>query len=435
MQLASPAGRFTGVTWTGVLFRRLMAVPLAALRILGAHWAMLITVIALGLAGRQAVIWLAVVVSNDSPLLATLLMPLAPISVMAALIFALWQLRPSLPFVSQVLTTDPTKEGLRTRLITLGGLLIPFLTVYSSTGLLKADVRAFIADATVDESVNTLTTADYSRVFIQTPWIIALLVATALVLRKLIAVFALGERFLPVAFAGAYLEVLWMISLSVVLASRIEDVKSWALTRASVAPVVDAVTGVLDWATGLTGQAGTVVAAVIGFVAGIDDLVVVPIAWLTLGAAIYGTSVAASQADTAARAPGSTPVSSLTAAAKQRLEAEARTIVNDASFPIAGPIRTAWGSFKKVAAAGIAPVIGFCILFAFAELAELATVYLWRAVAGPHELMLSYALEPYAIALAKLVYYVVALALVAPAIDRVLRFTRADLAGRHRVTA
>lgn len=418
--------------------QRLAAVPLAALRILGAHWAMLITVIALGLAGRQAVIWLAVLVSDVSPLAATLMLPLAPISVMSALIFALWRLRPSLPFVSAVLDTDPTKEGLRTRLITLGGLLIPFLTVYSSTGLLKADVRAFISDATVDEGVNNLTTTDFSRVFIQTPWIIALLVVTALVLRKLIAVFALGERFLPVAFAGAYLEVLWMISLSVILASRIEDVKSWALTRASVAPVVDAVTGVADWATGLAGQAGAVVAAIIGFVAGIDDLVVVPIAWLTLGAAIYGTSVAASQADAAAgepRAPGSTPVSSLTAAAKRRLEDEARTIVNDASFPIAGPIRTAWGSLKKVAAAGIAPVIGFCILFAFAELAELATVYLWRAVAGPHELMLSYALEPYAIVLAKLVYYVVALALVAPAIDRVLRFTRADLAGRHRVTA
>ena len=75
-------------------------IPIRAVSLLFRHLPQLVTVICLGLAGRQTVIWLAVWLSAFSSLAASLIMPLAPLMVMLSIIFSLWLLRPSLPFLA-----------------------------------------------------------------------------------------------------------------------------------------------------------------------------------------------------------------------------------------------------------------------------------------------------------------------------------------------
>ena len=171
--------------------RRTAAVPVDALRLLARHWAALLTVIALGLGVRALVIWAAVLVSGVSSLAAVFLIPLAPIAVMTSLIAALWILRPSLPYISRAVE-DPARGSTSARLLTIGGLLIPFLTVYSSNGLLREDTRAYVHDATLAETSRNLFTADFGRSNYEITWVLVSLIVVALVLRKSIGVFALG---------------------------------------------------------------------------------------------------------------------------------------------------------------------------------------------------------------------------------------------------
>mgnify|MGYP006902848737 FL=1 len=62
-------------------------IPFRAAGLLIRHLPQLVTLVCLGLAGRQAVIWLATWVSDFSSFAASLIMPLAPLSVMLSLVF------------------------------------------------------------------------------------------------------------------------------------------------------------------------------------------------------------------------------------------------------------------------------------------------------------------------------------------------------------
>lgn len=118
--------------------RESVSIPARAAKLLATNLSMLLTLICLGLAGRQAIIWLAVWLSNFSSFAASLVMPLAPVCVMLSLIFCLWQLRPSLPFLAatfpdraetstrngsngDVDTRNPKAPGARRRLHRFGG--------------------------------------------------------------------------------------------------------------------------------------------------------------------------------------------------------------------------------------------------------------------------------------------------------------------------
>lgn len=105
--------------------RESVIIPARAVRSMFQHLPQLGTVICLGLAGRQAVIWLAFWISGFNTLAANLIMPLAPLSVMMSLIIALWLLRPSLPFLAATFP-DRKKTSTRTRVVSAGSMLICF---------------------------------------------------------------------------------------------------------------------------------------------------------------------------------------------------------------------------------------------------------------------------------------------------------------------
>lgn len=408
--------------------RRTAAVPVDALRLLARHWAGLLTVIALGLGVRALVIWAAVLVSGVSSLAAVFLIPLAPIAVMTSLIVALWILRPSLPYISRAVE-DPARGSTSTRLLTIGGLLIPFLTVYSSNGLLREDTRAYVHDATLAETSRNLFTADFGRSNYEITWVLVSLIVVALVLRKIIGVFALGERSVGWAGASAYLEVLWMVTFSVVLASGIGRLRDWVATRAVVAPVMDTWESVRDWSLEVAGPVGAVLQWLVTLVSSADDVIIIPVAWLTLGATIYGTklvteSTASAATPAEAGEKGASRGRTSTARLRQlelAARSEARKALDEAAQPLLGPVKSTLSSLGRIAAAGLGPMVMFCLLFTLAKAVELGVLHLGRWVVGPQDLWAGAATDPYILVVARMAYFLAALVFIAPALDRLLR--------------
>lgn len=350
------------------LIRESAIIPVRAASLLLQHLPQLVTLVCLGLGGRQAAIWLATLVSDYSSFAASLIMPLAPLCVMLSLIFCLWALRPLLPFLS-VTFPGLSETSARTRLLSAGGMLISFLTVYATHGMLKEDLGAFRRAATFDEYQNQFFDADFNRAFVHsTGGLIALVVGT-IVLRKIVGYFALAERGLGFTYLSAYLEVLWMTTVSVFLTNQLAAVQTWALTRQSLAPAyrkyLELKTVIAD-SFGPLGDAWSWLAAKLPT---LNQLVTVPIAWLTLGAVVFGTSLVAKEVkDKAAEAAAEEPEavtgprgSRVRTRLKSAAEHEAKHAVDEAVKPVAGPIKTTWKSLKTLSRAGLIPMTIFCL--------------------------------------------------------------------------
>lgn len=419
-------------------------IPGRAVTLLLRHLPQLVTVICLGLAGRQAVIWCAVWLSTFSSLAASLVMPLAPLSVMVSLIFCLWLLRPSLPFLSATFP-DRDETSSRLRLMSVGGLLISFLTVYSTHGMLKEDLAAFRRAATLDEFQNQGFEADFSRAFVMDTWTIVGLIVVTIVLRKIIGYFALAEKGLGFSYLSAYLEVLWMSMVSVVLTNQLTSIQDWALSRRSMAP---AYRSYVDMKTNLEETAGPFMDAwtwLAEKLPALNQFITVPIAWLTLGAVVFGTSIAAKKAadqeqsekeaeeaaDKAAAEAGSAAAEQPRESARVRVrkrvrstaEQEAKNAFDNALQPVAGPLKSTWNGLRTLARAGLVPMTIFCLIFIFATGIELGVVELGRAIAGPQQHLLSETAATYILIVARAVYLIVVACLIASALDFFLRNT------------
>ncbi|MCP1387882.1 hypothetical protein M5J20_06715 [Corynebacterium sp. TA-R-1] len=416
-------------------------IPGRALTLLLRHLPQLVTVICFGLAGRQAAIWLAVWLSSFSSFAASLVMPLAPLCVMVALIFSLWLLRPSLPFLAATFP-DRSETSPKVRLLTAGGMLVSFLTVYATHGMLKEDLAAFRRAATVDEIQNQGFNADFSRAFVDsTAALIGLIVGT-IVLRKIVGYFALAERGLGFTYFAAYLEVLWMSTVSVFLTNKLADVQSWALTRQSIAPAYHRYE---DVRTGIEDSAGFVADAwnwLSNTLPAFNQLVTIPIAWLTLGAVVFGTSLAAKQAEekaepeeAAAEEAAAEEVVPEGASVRVRrhfksaAKQEAKHAVDEALQPVAGPLKTTWKGLRTLARAGLVPMTIFCVIFMLATGVELGVVQLGRLIAGPQDIIMSEVVASYILVTARAAYLLVVVCLIASALDFFLRHSYAGAGG------
>lgn len=413
-------------------------IPLRAASLLFRHLPQLVTLVCLGLAGRQAVIWLATWVSDYSSFAASLIMPLAPLSVMLSLIFCLWALRPSLPFLS---ATFPglSETSTRTRLLSAGGMLISFLTVYATHGMLKEDLSAFRRAATFDEYQNQFFEADFNRAFVNSTGALIALVVGTIVLRKIVGYFALAERGLGFTYLSAYLEVLWMTTVSVFLTNRLAAVQDWALTRQSLAPAYRKYLELKTTIADSFGPLGDAWAWLAAKLPALNQLITVPIAWLTLGAVVFGTSLVAKEVkDNAAEAeaisdPPETAPQPARAHVRTRLKSaaghEAKHAVDEAVKPVAGPVKTTWKGLKALSRAGLIPMTIFCLVFMLATVVELGIVELGRAIIGPQDPHIGYPLGAYILIVSRAAYLLVVVCLIASALDFFLRHSYSPAAG------
>lgn len=421
----------TETTLRGVA-RESAVIPVRGAHLLIRNFPQLVTVICLGLAGRQAVIWLAVWLSAYSSFAASLVMPLAPVCVMLAIIFCLWLLRPSLPFLAATFP-ERGETSPKVRLLSAGGMLISFLTVYSTHGMLKEDLASFRHAATITEFQNQGVDADFSRAFVDSiPALIGLIGGTIL-LRKIIGYFALAEKGLGLTYLSAYLEVLWMTTVSVFLTNQISALQDWALSRQSVAPAYRGYKSLKTEAETALGDSAGVIADAWTWLAdtlpAFNQLVTIPIAWLTLGAVVFGTSLAAKKAadgeDKQEEQPeGEAPRRRMSAQLKAAAEAEAKRTVDEALQPVAGPLKTLWNALKTLARAGLVPMTIFCLVFMSAVAVEIGAVELGRAIAGPQtDILLSEVAAQYILVGARACYLLVVVCLIASGLDFFLRHT------------
>lgn len=384
-----------------------------AARVFAAHWPHLVGLFLLGWTGRMGFLWLAVEVSDANPTVAVFLLPLAPMSTLVSLVLMLRATAPSLPAFAPLFDSLTWRQRLRSDLVVAGQVLLPFLAVYASAGLLRDDVRVFLHDSTADESLNAdIVSMDWGRADYADGWGLVALIVGALVARKAIALASLAARSVAWAGVAAYIEVLWLMTLATAFASRLEEVSAWVTSRQAVAEVIGWYETGRGWLEGVAAPVVDLVDAVGAFLGGLGQIVLVPVAWLAIGAAVYGRQLSGSALKVETH-------EEVTARLK-RVPNPVRRVVAQAVEPVTTPVTSTLTAIGKVAAAGVLPMVLFCVVFVVANQVQTGVALLLRAVVGPGEALRQYALTTYALLAERGVYFVVVLCLLGAAVNAVV---------------
>lgn len=407
----------------------LLRVPWMGLRLLARHWPTLLALCLLGLGLRQGVVWLGVEVSRWSSTLAVLLIPLAGLAMLAALILMLWTTRPSLPGLGPVAVEPGAHGRVRAGTAAMTGLLIPFLAIYASQGFLAEDGRTFVRTVIAQEARQNELAMDVGRLDLATGWVYVAIIAGAFLARRLIRAFRLEKRSTGIGILAAYLEGLWLLTLGVAVASWFDGLVEWVSTRRVIAGII---TGWESLLAGL-GPVGAAAGWVSSHLGSLSAVIVVPVAWLSVGALVYGEELAAEKKADEAAAVEDSAGASRTARVAAATGRQARRLAREAAAPVVGPVEGALTALRKVAVAGILPMVFFCLVFVVST--QIATVAgnAVRWLIGPRSEQLSAAIEPYAVLAGRLCYFMIAIVLLAAAIDRIL--TQARERGEARAAA
>lgn len=432
-----------------------LAVLRDAARLLVAHWPVLVVLFLLGAMLRNASLWAALVTSRHEPWVATFIVPLAPLFTLVALILMLRALTPSLDHVGgpagapslmeSAGVAEPgrrrgrraiarTRAVVNDRLALLAGTLVPFITVYAVQGYLIEDRNQFVNESFADEWFNQSNVFDDVAMQARTVadesafWIGAVVVL-ALVLRWLVDAFDLPKRGTGWGLFAAWLEVTWLTWLAALFSHQWRQIREWAADRV-----------ILEWIAGwwaaLTGWLGPVGAAmegarswVWGLLGDFDALVVVPLAWLAIGAVAYSRTLP----------PAGKHEIPAVEKYQQRLKARAgdrweRQVKGRWSILpdwlrswLARPVNSVTGRFGglarglgTLAAAGLVPMLLFCLVFLLTRQISGLVIEGLRWVVGPQDPQVMIHFHPYLDLAANLVTTVLQVVLLAAAIDRMM---------------
>ncbi|AXH96999.1 hypothetical protein DV701_13510 [Ornithinimicrobium avium] len=405
-----------------------LVVVVDGLRLLVRHWPVLVVLFLLGAAVRELVLWGSFVLSREHPVAASVTVTLAPLATLTALILMLRALLPSLRHV------EGRPETMSQRMQVVSGALIPFLALYAAQGYLRDDMRRFVNETFSEEFRQTtfLTgsqMADRTIGTVDTPVLVATVVA-ALVLRWLVDRLDLPRRHAVFGFLAAWLEVVWLAFAAKSIATQWSGLWGWVLDRRAV----DGVVGVWERLTGALGPVGGAVSSLTSWVWGVlgdfDVLVVVPLAWLVVGAVVYGSTLGDPVE------PPEVPLPERVARRVRTLEelvAAARVRQRLSLLPdwlrdwLAQPIASFTSRFtslgtglRTLVRAGLVPMVTLCLVFLLARQSQLLVAWGLRAVLPSMEAELMVALAPYVDILFSGVSWVLVAVLVAAAVDRFL---------------
>lgn len=406
-----------------VWFRDLGGVVAHGVRLWVRWWPVLLVLALLAVAGRYAAGWAAVNAAGVSNTLGWAVLVLAPLCMVAGIVAMLHVLRRDLPALAAIGRTrapdDPTSGHERGLVDVLGSVFVPFLALYASYGFLADDRARFLNTAAYRAFVEngfslTGERPDGSFVDLATGWWVLLVVGVAVVLRWAIGRWEGRSHRRALAFAGAYVEAFWLLVAATFATEQTERVWAWVETRRAVSIVLEWWLTVLDALGPIAGPVDAVVDTVAGVLGNLDDLVVIPIAWLTVGAVVYGHRLA----DPAR--PRRAPL-----AAWQRVPAPVRRWSTEAAAPVVGDVRARFTALadglRRLAVAGLGPMLVFALAFLLATRVEEGILLLGRVVTGPQDVDTWLAFAPMLSAVATAVGLTVTVALLAAGVDRVLR--------------
>lgn len=384
---------------------------------LWAHWPQMVVLFLLGWTGRMGFLWLTTAVSDWSPTVAVLILPLAPLSTLVSLVLMLRVCAESLPAFQGTMTTAGVRNRVKDDLVAAGQVLLPFLAVYASAGLLVQDAKVFLLDSVVDENFNeAVSQTDWGRANYAEGWALIAMVVAALTLRKLVSMLDLPKRHVAWAGFAAYLETLWIMTLATAFTTKFEELQAWVTSRQAISGLVGFWNSSIEWLRAIGGPVTFVVDSVSTFLGNLGAVALVPVAWLAIGAAVYGQKLTD---DTLA-----VPTHEEVVRRIDKVPQPVRRAVAHVAEPVTTPIKSAWKAISKLAVAGIIPMVMFCLVFVVAGSLQVGAALFMRWVIGPGETMRQYAMEPYAVLAERGVYFVAALALLAAAVNAVVQGQR-----------
>ena len=393
-----------------------LAVVINGLRLVARHAPTLLVIYLFGSTVRNGVLWASVEVSADHATLAGFMLPLAPMATLTAIILMLRVVSTSLSsasFGGDEGTAGPTTPWLGL----LASTLIPFLTVYAAQGYLKEDVRRFVNAAAYDEIFGSAGAfygdrANTGRTIIADGTLMVGIVVVALVLRFALDKLDLPSRHASWGIVAAYVEVLWLFLIARQFTNYQDRVWSWVTDRRFVAWVEDRWATLTD-AVGPIGEPLRSVAHWLGDVIGdADGIVVIPIAWLTVGAVALGRRVDVPR-------PPRQPSPLLRPVA--RIPAPVRRLGAEATADLRGRFRGLGDGLRLIVVGGLVPMLLFCLVFIVATQSGVLVAELWRVVVGPLDRDTALAVSPYVDILADAVYSLLLVGLLGAAIDRVVK--------------
>ncbi|MFQ6170163.1 hypothetical protein ACK8HX_01030 [Oryzobacter sp. R7] len=346
-----------------------------AARLLARQWPTLAAIALLGIVGHQGFLWFCVWLSDHHGLATAILLPLVPISSLVALVLMLRHAGRHEPTLAP-LVTDVPGERLRGRLALLASTLIPFLTLYVAQDRLAEDLRTFVNAAVTTEFI----TADFwnpdrnlDRGALVTGGALFALVAVAFVLRTALDRFGLPARHLSWGMLAAYVEVLWLFLLARQVAGYKGEVRDWVADRRLSVWALEQWAGLTDRLGPLTEPVRSAGAFLGEVVANADQTIVLPIAWLTVGAVVFGKDLAA-PAGPERRHP-----------VRERLPGWVRRGVGEATASVADRFGALVRGVRLLAVAGLVPMLFFCVAFLLADEAGTLVDEGVRALLGPRD--------------------------------------------------
>lgn len=359
--------------------RDIPVVLLTAGRLISRHWPALLALAFLGTGLRAGVLWLAVIVSDQSSFVAQLILVLAPLGYLLPIIAMLYLCRGSLPNVAALDALpgpEATTEKRERRLVDVSvSMLVPFLAVYVSYGLLDEDRQRFINEAAFAEfnQFNLTRPPDYDfagRVGIYAPLTVLTIVLVAWVLRFTLGRVESATRFLALAFVGALVEVYYTSQV----ARRVTGIQTsaidWVEQRRAASMAVgwwDSTVGQLGWLASPIDSVTTWLFTILGSV---DAVIVVPVAWLTVGAVVLGHKLSPP--------PGPEPHPRW-----QRVPPVVRTASSSLFADVRERWSAFWGGLRLLGSAGLAPMLAFGLVFLIAIRLPVLVSQAVRHLTGP----------------------------------------------------
>jgi hypothetical protein len=359
----------SGRVWLrGSTIRDGLAVVTTGLRVLRRHWP---TLLALSLAGEAARAFIedgAVRLSHVNALAGLLVFILVPIATLCALTLMVWTVRPSLPSLSTVLIGGDS--GPRRLLDRVGSVLIPFLAVYASYGYLQEDRSEYAyatwqSDPTGPVSLPTRITVG-----------LIVVVIVAIALRAVLNRWTWATSRGWVGIVRAYLEVTW-IGVSASLIGPLKDTATgWLTDRRAVHAGATAVGRVED----LGAPVHHVVSWFGTALGSVDTVILVPLAWLAVGAVIYGRSIDDEEA-------ADTRLARAAARRTRRLPRIVRRMLAALERGLTERFGPLINGVRMLLRSGLISMLLFCLLFLVVQTAAVWLFLAERTAIGPRDLM------------------------------------------------
>lgn len=400
-------------------------------RLLWQHWPVLLLIFLLGSAAREGALWLAFETSKVSPVVSSLVIPLAPLATLTALILMLRHLLPSLQHVHG----EHIADTMGTRLKVVASALVPFLALYAAQGYLREDTRRYLNEVYADEerstnwfigeSMGARTIADVDG------WVLAVVVLVALAIRWGLDRFKLPERSPFFGLLAAWLEAIWLVFAARALTNGF-GFWDWARSRVGVEWVVDGWAWVVRVLGPVGGALDGAVSWLWGLLGNFDVLVVIPLAWLTVGAVVYGRELASPAPAPELPSVDDPRLQQRLETAEEYRERLRRTARVD-RLPtwlrswVVAPLTSVKDRFAglgkgllTLVRAGLVPMVTLCLVFVLARQAEAGMGHVLRWLVGPQDPDLSIAVSHYVDIGLSAVGFTIMAVLVAAAVDRFL---------------